>query len=139
VIVLAVALLGGCSSGGGKHAASTRTTSSVPSAPVSVDDGSNGATVLVQPGQTLIVTLHSTYWQLSPPPGSTPLRVQAPPTPQTRTGCPSIPGTGCGTVSATYVATGPGTTTVTAHRDSCGEALRCVGEQGNWRITVRVP
>jgi predicted secreted protein len=133
-VLAGVALLGGCSSG--RVSVSTSTSSA--SAPVTVDEQSNGTTVSLQPGQTLTVTLHSTYWQLALPSGVDLIRVETPPTARTSAGCGSIPGTGCGTVTATYLAHGRGESVVSAHRDSCGEALRCVGSQGDWRIVVHV-
>jgi len=51
-------------------------------------------------------------------------------------GC--VPGGGCGTVTARYSAISGGTAQVAAHRDSCGEAMRCQGTNGDWRITVVV-
>jgi hypothetical protein len=134
VVLASAALLGGCGSGRANVPVSTPSVSS----PVTVDEQSNGTTVALQPGQTLTVTLHSTYWQLAPPSGSDLLRVETPPTARTSVGCSSIPGTGCGTVTATYLAHGRGEAVVSAHRDSCGEALRCIGSQGDWRIVVHV-
>ncbi len=60
------------------------------------------------------------------------------PTTASGASCPAFPGSGCGTVTATYTAGHTGTTELTAHRDTCGEALRCVGPQADWKITGRV-
>jgi len=51
-------------------------------------------------------------------------------------GCPTIPGTRCGTMSAGYRAASTGRTTLTASRQTCGEALRCTGSRGRWSVIV---
>jgi hypothetical protein len=49
-----------------------------------------------------------------------------------------LPGIGCGVTTAWYKALSAGSATVSASRVSCGEALRCVGKQGAYRVTVVV-
>ena len=105
---------------------------------VSVNDTSNGTTVDARVGDTVAVTLHSTYWSLGPPTGGALVQESGPSPSPGGTGCPHIPGTGCGTVTATYRADAQGTSTLTAHRTSCGEALRCSGRQGEWTVQVVV-
>jgi len=117
---------GGSSSGGGAGSGSPTTRT--------FDEHANGSTVDVQLGDTVIVVLHSTYWAFTAPP--TVLQELGDPQPSTSP-CP-IPGSGCGTVTATFNATKVGSVTVHAHRDSCGEARRCTGSDGDWSITVRV-
>jgi hypothetical protein len=51
-------------------------------------------------------------------------------------GC--VPGEGCGTVTATYVATGVGSALVSAERTTCGEVLRCAPQNGHFWIRVIV-
>lgn len=102
--------------------------------PHQLDEHTNGSTVDVQLGETVIVVLHSTYWTFDTPP-----RVLQPigapqPSPSH---CP-VAGSGCGTVTATFNAAQVGTVTLHAHRDSCGEALRCTGSNADWTATVRV-
>ncbi|HXY91230.1 MAG TPA: hypothetical protein VEP49_02035 [Acidimicrobiia bacterium] len=129
------ALLAACSSSGGSGARAPNSTT--PRA-VAVSEPANGSTVGLRVGQELEVTLHSTYWELAPPGNARVLRVSTPPTSETGAHCTSIPGTGCGTVTATYVARAAGHALVDAHRTTCGEARRCTGSEGHWRISVRV-
>jgi hypothetical protein len=77
----------------------------------------------MHPGQTLLVTLGSTYWTIQ---GSSDSQVLAPlgaavTTPQS---CSAPPGSGIALVSASRV--------------SCGEAMRCVGPAGHYQLTVQV-
>lgn len=105
---------------------------------IQVGDKANGTTVDAHVGDTIEVTLHNTYWTLGAPAGHVLSVVGAPSAAPGGSACPHIAGTGCGTVSASYRADAAGTTRVTAHRDSCGEALRCGPGQGDWTVTVRV-
>jgi hypothetical protein len=45
---------------------------------------------------------------------------------------------GCGTVRRDFHAVRLGTATLIATRSSCGEAMRCTGDQGRFTVTVRV-
>ena len=101
-----------------------------------VSDTDAGGRVAAQVGDHIVVTLHSTYWQVSDPAGSV-LAVEQ--EPQTATGgpsCSSIPGSGCGTVTAAFRVAAAGSTRIEAERQSCGEAMRCTGDQGRWSVTV---
>ena len=100
-------------------------------------DGDNGKAVGAQVGETITVVLHSTYWQFQPPSAPAVVAPQgSPAVAPDMHGC--VPGGGCGTVTMTYRAAGRGTSTVSAHRDSCGEAMRCTGSSGDWAVTVTV-
>lgn len=109
---------------------------------VTLTEDDNGHAVTLHPGQHLQVILHSTYWTFD---GGTDTSVLArqgdtvfhPGTPG-RGGCPSFPGSGCGTAVQDYVADGPGTSTVTASRTTCGEALLCAPDQSTWTVDVTV-
>jgi len=104
---------------------------------VLANDGSNGNTVAIRRGQRLRVVLSSTYWQLQPSSNTTVLGlVGRPATTPKLTGC--VPGGGCGTATATYLASADGHATVTATRTSCGEALRCIGASGKFTLHVVV-
>lgn len=104
-------------------------------------DAQNGQTITLQPGQTLIVKLSTTYWTIQ---GSS--NAQA----LVSTGAPvASPASlnschygGCtaqgGTTSETFRAVAPGTATVTASRTTCGEAMGCVGATGQYALTVEV-
>lgn len=104
---------------------------------VGANDGSNGHTVAMQRGQRLRVVLSSTYWQLQQSSNTVVLGLVGRPTisPQV-TEC--VPGRGCGTATATYLASADGKATVTATRTSCGEALRCIGASGQFTLHVVV-
>lgn len=102
---------------------------------LSLDTSANGKTVHVHLGDTVTVTLDSTYWSFLPT-GGLALQPFAPVATAAGSACPKHPGSGCGTVTATYNVRRVGTSVVHAHRDTCGEALRCVGTQGDWSVTV---
>src|SRR5882724_4079053 len=127
----ALALVTGCSSGSSSSVGSTD------SHTYNVGESDNGHTLDVHFGDTLMVTLHSTYWTIEPSDGFI-LDPQG--IPQTSTTSPTcthtIPGSGCGTVTETYNIGHVGTSTVKAHRTSCGEALRCTGTAGDWSLKV---
>ena len=109
---------------------------------VTLTEADNGHAVTLHPGQRLQVILHSTYWGFD---GGTDTSVLArqgdtqyhPGTPG-QGGCPSFPGSGCGTAVQEYLADGPGTSTVTASRTTCGEVLLCQPDQSTWSVDVTV-
>jgi hypothetical protein len=128
---LAVALLLvvlGCASTGSSRAA----TSTLPV--VQVGDGRDGGTVALRVGQRLRVVLHSTYWEFQPVSGL--LHLVNAPAVAPKGGC--VPGQGCGTVTALYIARRAGTAVVKAARTSCGEAMGCTGDAGSYKLTVVV-
>jgi hypothetical protein len=128
---VAVALLFvvvGCASSTSSHAA----TRVLPV--VQVGDGRDGGKVALRVGQRLRVVLHSTYWEFQPV--SAILHRVAGPTVVPKGGC--VPGQGCGTVTAVYVARRAGTAVVKAARTSCGEAMGCTGDAGSYTLTVVV-
>lgn len=108
---------------------------------VRAGDAQNGQTITLQPGQTLTVTLSTTYWTIQ---GSSNAQALAP------AGAPvASPASidschfgGCaalgGTTSQTFRAVAPGTARVTASRVTCGEAMACVGASGRYALTVEV-
>jgi len=105
---------------------------------VRVDDSKNGQSVQVHSGDVMKVTLSSTYWafeQSSDPPVLKEVGDQAV-TPDPIGSC--LPGMGCGVTTAWYKALSAGSAAVAASRVSCGEAMRCVGDQGVFRVTVVV-
>jgi hypothetical protein len=132
VSVVAALFLAGCSSGNG---ASPAGAGKRPARTVTVDEHANGTRVELRVGDSLRVVLHSTYWQL-PTPRAGVLVVTGAPQATATPGCSRIPGTGCGTATATYAAHRTGSTKLAAHQDSCGEALRCTGSEGDWSIVV---
>jgi hypothetical protein len=99
-------------------------------------DANKGQTVNVRVGQQFTVSLSSTYWEFQPLPDSTVLRSVGAPVTRPSPGC--VPGGGCGTVSASYMAAGAGRVTIVATRRSCGEAMLCTGSAGQFALTVVV-
>jgi predicted secreted protein len=114
---------------------STNTTTTA-SGTTTLTEADNGHDITVRPGDALVVVLHSTYWSFA----TADETIVASDGPTTVTpdlqGC--VPGGGCGTVTGHFHAVATGHATLSAHRDSCGEALACTPEQGNWNITVDV-
>ena len=129
VAVVAIVAAAGC---GGSSSSEVQSTPSPQRVVVTEHD--NGHVVTVRQGTRIEVDLHSTYWTLQPPSG--PLSPDG--TPSVQPSHCTVPGSGCGTVVATYVAQSAGTAQLHAHRDSCGEALRCTGSAGDWHFTVVV-
>ena len=99
-------------------------------------DADSGRSFDLHVGDRLTLVLGSTYWMVQPPAAPSILAVAAAPTASPSPGC--VPGSGCGTVTAEFVADGAGTTTVVATRASCGEARLCIGSEGHFGITVTV-
>ena len=105
---------------------------------LNVDNRNNGQTITVHQGQRLHVVLYSTYWTINGGHNQAVRVVSAQQFfPDNRSaGCHA--GSGCGYVSRDFLATSPGSATLTAARTTCGEALRCAPSQSSWTLTVRV-
>ena len=100
-------------------------------------DADNGRTVALHIGEQFQIVLASTYWTFQGSPSPAVVRMDGTPTVQPSPfGC--VPGQGCGTATAAFTATGPGTVTLTASRTSCGEAMACTGSAGRYSLTVAV-
>jgi hypothetical protein len=117
---------------------SPHTSSSPPTVKIVTATGrDDGRTLHLQRGQRLRVVLSSTYWQFDSDAAPRILRrLSAPRVRPQPAHC--IPGGGCGTVTATYLAVAAGRSTVAASRSSCGEAVGCTGRNGQFRLTVVV-
>jgi hypothetical protein len=124
-----------CGSGG-----STQTVNSGGSPPAThrLSEGDGGSPVQARVGDRIVVTLHSTYWQLAEPAGPVLVANGRPESTAGGPSCSTVPGSGCGTIRAEYRAAAVGSTRIEADRQSCGEALRCTGRQGRWSVTVVV-
>jgi hypothetical protein len=105
--------------------------------PLTVTDAENGSTVRLAPGDHLAIVLGSTYWRFT---GSSDASVVAPDgDPQfrsVRSDC--VPGGGCGAVTQSFVAVGPGQAQISAGRTVCGEALACAPDRQRFTVTVVV-
>jgi hypothetical protein len=100
-------------------------------------DASNGSTVKIAVGDKLEVVLASSYWNFRGSSSPLVLRQMGPAEllKATRT---CVPGGGCRPKRVIYRALKPGKAVISAHRVTCGEALACTGERGQFTITVVV-
>jgi hypothetical protein len=135
--LVSVAFLASCGAamtGGG----SSPSPGSTPQARLMVaTDPDNGKTFELHVGDRLEVKLESTYWNIHESSDLNVLRLAGPMAISPRpNGC--VPGAGCGLAIASFDAVGSGSADVTASRDSCGEAMRCVGSAGSYRVSVVV-
>jgi hypothetical protein len=105
---------------------------------VTVSETENGRTITVRSGSRVTLTLHSTYWSIGGSSDATVLhQVGGTSTRPAKPGT-CVPGQGCGTVSATFVALRRAEADLTASRTTCGEALRCTPGQGDYVVHVVV-
>lgn len=135
--------LAGCASShpgsapSGSTSTSTSTATSTTNRPPAVLTAhDSGHRVAVSVGARVSVRLDSTYWHFAALPAGAPLRALPVVVTPRQTGC--VVGEGCGTVTAPFVAVRPGQVAVTARRTSCGEAMRCTGAAGVFRVQVVV-
>jgi predicted secreted protein len=114
------------------------TTSSTANGEVAIDEAANGTTVHLAVGQVLALHLHSTYWAGVASSDTASLdRISNVVTPQpANSSCP--PGGGCGSVTARFMARAPGTASVSATRQLCGEAFQCPPAQRSFEVQVSV-
>lgn len=148
VAALIAVLAAGCGSAAASPAGngvpsslSSSSSSSSPSGPhvVVVRDDANGKTVDVPAGAMVELILGSTYWKVSGSSAPTVLRQDGGSTMLPRpTNCPDIPGSSCAPLRTDFTALAPGSSTVTASRTSCGEAMRCGPNQSHFAVTVVV-
>jgi hypothetical protein len=103
---------------------------------ISVSDIDNGKTITVSRGTKIQVTLHSSYWNF----GSIDTKILRHLKEPLFTPDPSVsyPGSGAGALVVEYQTVGIGKTIISASRVSCGEALRCSGNQGNYFLHIIV-
>jgi hypothetical protein len=112
---------------------------STPSADIQAGNAQNGKSITLHTGQTLLVTLSSTYWSIQGSSDQQVLAVVGEPvvSPAPWSTCP-VAGSGCGTVAQMFRAVAAGTAEVSASRVSCGEAMRCGPAAGQYRLNVAV-
>jgi len=106
---------------------------------IAVHDNVNGKTISARVGDTVELTLSSSYWDVA---GSSAPRVLRQdgsavllPRPSD---CPAIPGLGCVPIRVQFTALTSGSALVKASRTTCGEALRCVKQPTHFTLTVIV-
>ena len=143
IAALSTVILTGCGS-------QTTDSSGTPSAPpsITVHDSDNGKTINAVIGQKITVELGgptvagSTYWQFAPVTTGvlTSLGDQAVVLPSSSAaptgGLMNPPGMGMGTVTLSVQVATAGTETITAHRDSCGEAMMCSPDNADYAVTI---
>jgi hypothetical protein len=96
-----------------------------------LSDAACGTSVTAKLNDRMVVSLASTYWQYQP--AQPPSLVQQLGATQYSTGqtCPSFPGSGCGTATASFEFNGVGQVVIMASRQSWrGAGLRRWGGQG---------
>ena len=129
-----LASCGAVTAGGGASPSPGSTPGALPTIAMDFD---NSKTFELHVGDRLEVKLDSTYWNIHESSDPSVLRLAGPMaiSPQL-TQC--VPGAGCGLAIASFDAVGTGSADVTALRTSCGEAMRCVGSAGYYRLSVVV-
>jgi hypothetical protein len=103
-----------------------------------LSEADNGRAVTVSVGATLELVLHNTYWQVSASSKPAVLTMIGQPVYSAAGTMKCVPGTGCGTVTATFKAVAAGAALIAASRTSCGEALLCTGSAGVFEVNVAV-
>ncbi len=135
--LVSVAFLASCGAAVTGSGPSASPGSTLQAALIVAMDSDNGKTLELHVGDRLEVKLASTYWNIHESSDPSVLRLAGPMaiSPQPN-GC--VPGAGCGLAIASFDAVGRGSADVTASRISCGEAMRCVGSAGSYRLSVVV-
>jgi hypothetical protein len=128
-------VVAGCASSGGHAGAGSAGGTAVGTPPRKIELGfdAKGRTLTAHPNDVIEVRLRSTYWRFRPVAGGVLSRGKFVSRPEH-----GPPGVGAGTMVATFRALKNGTAHVSAARASCGEALRCVGGQDSFTLTVVV-
>lgn len=104
---------------------------------VGLSESSAGRTVQIHRGDRVVLTLHNTYWRIAPPHGDILTQTGTQTDTPARAGT-CLPGIGCGTVQAIFIASATGSTELTASRTTCGEAMACPPGQGSYVVHLIV-
>ena len=108
---------------------------------VKISESSNSQTLIVSKGSKVQITLHSTYWAskkvINLEAIGAPVSVPIMPGPKAPQGC-QFAGTGCGSVTWSFIATKAGSASFEAGRASCGEALKCTASQQKFKVLFKV-
>jgi hypothetical protein len=106
---------------------------------IAVHDNANGKTISARVGDTVELTLSSSYWNVAGSSTSRVLRQDGAATPLPRpSDCPPVPGLGCVPIRVKFTALTNGTALIKASRTTCGEALKCVKQATRFTLTVIV-
>lgn len=103
---------------------------------VSVTDADAGKTIQLHTGDSLTLTLASTYWKIADPSNTQVIKMAGKQVTAPSHDC--IPGGGCGAAVAHFSPVSAGSAQITASRTTCGEALACTGDRGSFSVTVVV-
>ncbi|MGA3057303.1 MAG: hypothetical protein ABSE70_04600 [Candidatus Limnocylindrales bacterium] len=109
-----------------------------PTSTTELGEADSGRTLTVSVGATVKLVLHNIYWTVHDSPDPSVMTMVGQPVYSGAGAVKCIPGTGCGTVTATFKALAPGNALISASRSSCGEALQCTGGAGMFEVTVVV-
>ena len=103
---------------------------------LTLTDDDKGKTVSITIGEEFSVSLGSTYWNFAPLTSQSVVAAVGSTVPYSDKKC--VPGGGCGTQTQVYKAMSAGTVTISASRNSCGEALGCGVDAANYSVTIVV-
>ena len=132
IIAFALLVAAGCTS-----AAGSATRHRARPATKMISERDKGTTVALHVGDHLKLVLTNTYWEIHAASDAVVLRSDGQPVTKPKLqGC--VPGAGCGTTTETFTAAKAGKATVSASRTTCGEALRCTGGNGEYKVSVVV-
>jgi hypothetical protein len=140
VALVAIAAVA-CAKPAGTHTAAGPSPTHAPAPCASraaVSDNANGRSVRLCPGQTIVLRLHSTYWEGIASTDVGVLRQLGPTRVQLAGASACVPGAGCGTLTTRFLAMAHGTARITAHRRLCGEDVECAPSQQVFTLTVVV-
>jgi hypothetical protein len=116
------------------------TTASTPVAalpPLGFSDTDNGRAATVLVGQRVTVILHSSDFVFGAPTGPAIIPVDQPTITPGGADCVAGPGSGCGTVVASFVGLAPGDAELLADRGHCVDPV-CAPADAHWRLAVHV-
>lgn len=127
------------SAGCAQSAQTTHTPPRSPQGTVMIGDSASGKTVSVFVTGRVRLVLSSTYWTVTGSSAPNVLRQDGGTKLLARpSNCPKIPGLGCTPEETDFTALGHGKAVITAHRTSCGEALRCAPGKESFSVTIIV-
>jgi hypothetical protein len=142
ILALVLAAAGGAGCGTSDPVAHPASTAARPAphppALVVERDGSNGTMVHVRVGDRVELVLDNLYWTVRGSSAPAVLRQDGASTRRPAGPGHCLAGMGCGQLRTYFTARAAGRSVITAHRVSCGEAMRCIGAQGRFSLTVVV-